>query len=117
VSPSAASLVLPGHTLAVVREDNAAAFPAGKDIFNLPNDILPKAFAFQVSGIQLFSANLPPGACPNKSNFSTSGNWSAAPTGSNQYVVSWQEQGCGNNGVSAYAVDVMVTGPKGVSPF
>jgi hypothetical protein len=117
LTPSAGSIILPGHTIAVVRDDNAAGFPAGKDIFNLPNDILPKAYAFQVSGIQLFYTNLPPGACASTSNFSTSGNWSRDQTGSNQYVVSWQEQGCGNNGVSAYAIDVIVTGPKGVSPF
>jgi hypothetical protein len=58
-----------------------------------------------------------PGLCPTGSNFSTSGSWNTAPSMQDHFTVSWQEQSCGNNGISAYALDVMVTGPKGVKPF
>jgi hypothetical protein len=117
LSPSAASLVLPGHTFAVVRDDNAASFPARQDTLDLAPSLLNLTNGFQVSQIQMFTASLSPGLCPISSNFSSNGSWSAAPTGSNQFTISWQEQSCGNNGISAYALDVMVTGPKGVSPF
>jgi hypothetical protein len=113
VSPSVNSVVLPGHTFAVVREDNSAAFPSGKDSINLVYGLLP---SFEVQSVQLFYASLPQSACP--STFSASGNWNAAMMGSTDNInVSWQEQSCGHNGVSAYAIDVTVVGPKGVSPF
>lgn len=113
LSPSANSIVLPGHTFAVVREDNSAAFPSGTDSINLVYGLLP---SFEVQSVQLFHADLPQSACP--STFSTSGSWNAGLVGSAYNVnVSWQEQGCGYNGVSVYAMDVTVVGPKGVSPF
>jgi hypothetical protein len=113
VSPSANSIVLPGHTFAVVREDNSAPFPSGTDSINLVYGLLP---SFEVQSIQLFYASLPQSACP--STFSNNGNWNAALMGSADNIdVSWQEQSCGHNGVSAYAIDVTVVGPKGVSAF
>ena len=114
LSPSAASLVLPGHTFAVVRDDNSAEFPASTDILDLTSAIEPNGFA--ITSVQPFYANLPLQACPAK--FSTSGNWSPRITGVDKVSVSWQEQSCGNNGVSAYwRPDATVEGPIGVSAF
>jgi hypothetical protein len=117
LSPSAASLVLPGHTLAVVRDDAGASFPGSQDKLDLAPSLLNLTNGFQVSQIQMFTASLSPGLCPTGSNFSTSGSWNTAPSMQDHFTVSWQEQSCGNNGISAYALDVMVTGPKGVRPF
>jgi len=117
LSPSAASLVLPGHTFAVVRDDNAAGFPGRQDALDLAPSLLNLTNGFQVSHIQLFTASLSPGLCPAGSNFSTNGSWNTAPGVQDQFTVSWQEQSCGNNGISAYALDVTVNGPRGVSPF
>jgi hypothetical protein len=45
------------------------------------------------------------------------GNWNSASGALDQYAISWQEQSCGNNGISAYAIDVTVIGPRGVNPL
>jgi len=113
LSPSAASLVLPGHTFAVVRDDNSAPFPASTDTLDLTSAIEPNGFA--ITSVQPFYANLPQQACPSK--FSSSGNWNPLITGVDKVNISWQEQSCGSNGVSAYAFDVIVEGPIGVSAF
>ena len=113
LSPSAASVVLPGHTFAVVRDDNIASFPAAMDVLDLTSAIEPNGF--EITGVQPFYANLPQQACPTK--FSSNGNWNVLLTGIDKVDISWQEQSCSTNGVSAYAMDVTVTGPKGVSPF
>jgi hypothetical protein len=113
VSPSAGSLVLPGHTFAVVREDRFAPFSAGTDSIDLTGGLHP---GFEVSAIQLSYAALPQSACPG--SFSSNGNWNALRLGGpDRLSVSWQEQSCGGNGVSAYALDVIVEGPRGVSPI
>ena len=120
LSPSAASLVIPGHTFAVVRDDNAAAFSGGQDELNTSPTLIGLNNGFEVSHIQLFTASLSPGLCPGGSNFSSSGNWNAALRNyadPDKYVVSWQEQSCGAGGVSAYAIDVSVVGPRGISPI
>jgi hypothetical protein len=113
LSPSAASVVLPRHTFGVVRDDNSAPFPASTDILDLSSAIEPNGF--EIASVQPFYANLPQQACPSK--FSTSGNWNPLITGVDKVNISWQEQGCGSNGVSAYALDVIVEGPIGVSAF
>jgi hypothetical protein len=111
LSPSAASLVLPGHTFAVVREDNASAFSAGTDTVDMTNGLQT---GFEVSSIQLFYAALTQAMCPG--SFSANGNWNAVRLGGpDRLSVTWQEQSCGGNGVSAYALDVFVEGPRGVS--
>ena len=117
LSPSAASLVLPGHTLAVVRDDNSGSFPGKQDAFDFSPSVLNLTNGFQPSQIQLYTASLSPGMCTAGSNFSTNGSWNTAPGAPYQYAVSWQEQSCGNNGISAYAIDVTVIGPRGVTPF
>jgi hypothetical protein len=117
LSPSAASLVLPGHTFAVVRDDNAGSFQGKQDTFDLATSALNLTDGFQVSQIQMYTASLSPGMCALGSSFSTNGSWNAAPGGQELFTISWQEQSCGTNGISAYAIDVSVVGPRGVSPF
>ncbi|MBZ5721056.1 MAG: hypothetical protein LAO03_11810 [Acidobacteriia bacterium] len=116
LSPSAASLVLPGHTFAVVRDDNSGTFAGRQDVLSLVPSLLNLAIGFQVSHIQLFNSSLSPSSCVMGSNFATSGNWNTASGGQDQVLVSWQEQSCGTNGISAYAIDITVAGPRGVSP-
>lgn len=118
LSPSAASLVLPGHTFAVVRDDNGAQFSGSQDVLDLAPSLLQLSYGFQVSRVQLFTASLSSASC-NGSNFSTNGNWNTIwPNKYNydQIDVSWQEQSCGQGGVSAYAMDVFVSGPRGINP-
>ena len=112
LSPSAASLVLPGHTFAVVRDDNAAPFPPGTDTVDLVNVLHPD---FEIQSVQPFYANLTPQSCSLK--FTTNGNWNTSLTGIDKISIAWQEQGCGNSGVSVYALDITVIGPIGVRPF
>ncbi len=114
LSPSAGSLILPGHTFAVVRDDNSGSFAAKQDVVLLHPYLLQLTNGFQPSGVQLFTTGLSPTSCG--SNFSSSGAWNTTPSGLYKVFVSWQEQSCGSNGVSAYALDLKVTGPRGVSP-
>lgn len=116
LSPSAASVVLPGHTFAVVREDNGAQFVGTHDTLYLAPSLLRLTQGFQVSRLILFSASLPPTSC-NVSDVSPNGNWST--TWPDKYdtdliLVSWQEQICGQGGFSIYALDVYVSGPRGI---
>jgi hypothetical protein len=111
VSPSAGAIILPGHTFAVVREGNAGAFPGGTDIIDITGGLQS---GFEVSSIQLFYAALTQDLC--QGSFSTNGNWNAVRLGGpDRLSVTWQEQSCPGIGVSAYAVDVFVEGPRGVS--
>ena len=127
LSPSAASLVLPGHTIAVIREDNSAAFHGGTDTLNLINSLAP---GFQVIGVQQFHAALASAGCqsiPGGGRFSTNGTWNVTATGGGGYMISWQEQSCATQStsgpnvsigsVSVYALDITVIGPRGVSPL
>jgi len=114
LSPSGASLVLPGHTFAVVRDDNSGSFSGKQDVVLLNPSLLNLVNGFQPSGLQLFTAALSSNSCT--SNFSANGNWNTSYVSQYKAMVSWQEQSCGGNGVSAYAVDIKVTGPRGVSP-
>jgi hypothetical protein len=127
LSPSAASLVLPGHTVAVVRDDNSAAFPGGTDTLNLSNSLAP---GFQVFSVQQFNAALTSAGCqsipPGGGHFTTNGTWNVTKTGGDAYMISWQEQSCATQStsgpnisigsVSAYALDITVIGPRGVNP-
>lgn len=118
LSPSAASLVLPGHTFAVVRDDNASSFSGSVDTVELHPSSLGLNIGFLVSNVQLFTASLSAGLCQMGSNFSTSGNWNTSiDTSQNLVTISWQEQSCGGNGISAYAIDITVVGPRGVVPM
>jgi hypothetical protein len=128
LSPSAASLVLPGHTVAVVRDDNSAAFPGGADTLNLSNSLAP---GFQILSVEQFKAALTSAGCqsvsPGGGHFTSNGAWNVTATGGGAYMISWQEQSCatpstsGTNvsigSVSAYALDITVIGPRGVNPI
>lgn len=128
LSPSAASLVLPGHTVAVVRDDNSATFPGGADTLDLSNSLAP---GFQIVSVQQFSAALTSAGCqsvpPGGGHFTSNGTWNVTATGGGAYLVLWQEQSCATQStsgpttsigsVSAYALDITVIGPRGVNPL
>jgi hypothetical protein len=128
LSPSAASVVLPGHTVAVVRDDNSGTFPGGADTLDLSNSLAP---GFQVLSVQQFNAALTSAGCqsipPGGGHFTTNGNWNVTKTGGTAYLIYWQEQSCATQStsgpnvsigsVSAYALDITVIGPRGVDPI
>jgi hypothetical protein len=128
LSPSDASMVLPGHTVAVVREDNSATFPGGADTLDLSNSLAP---GFQIVSIQQFNAALTSAGCqsvpPGGGHFTSNGTWNVTATGGGTYLVLWQEQSCATastsgpttsvGSVSAYALDITVLGPRGVNPL
>ena len=128
LSPSAASLVLPGHTVAVVRDDNSATFTGGADTLELSNSLGP---GFQIISVQQFNAALTSAGCqsvpPGGGHFTSNGTWNVTATGGGAYLVLWQEQSCATQStsgpnvsigsVSAYALDITVIGPRGVNPF
>ena len=127
LSPSAASLVLPGHTVAVVRDDNSATFPGGSDTLDLSRSLAP---GFQVMSVQQFNAALTSAGCqsvpPGGGHFTTNGSWNVTAIGGGGYMILWQEQSCATQStsgpttsigsVSAYALDITVIGPRGVNP-
>jgi len=113
VVPSDGSLILPGHTIAVVRDDNAAPFPSNSDSFDFTPGLAP---GFELKDVQFFHADLTPANCSSSGAFSTNGNWNTSWYVS-RFHVAWQEQSCSPNSISAYALDVTVEGPRGVSPF
>lgn len=128
LSPSAASLILPGHTVAVVRDDNSGTFPGGADTLDLSNSLAP---GFQVISVQQFNAALTNAGCqsipPGGGHFTTNGTWNVTATGGGAYMILWQEQSCATQStsgpnvsigsVSAYALDITVIGPRGVNPL
>jgi hypothetical protein len=128
LSPSAASMVLPGHTVAVVRDDNSATFPGGSDTLDLSSSLGP---GFQIMSVQQFNAALTSAGCqsvpPGGGHFTTNGSWNVTTIGGGGYMIQWQEQSCATQStsgpttsigsVSAYALDITVIGPRGVDPF
>jgi hypothetical protein len=128
LSPSAASMVLPGHTVAVVRDDNSATFPGGSDALDLSSSLAP---GFKIVSVQQFSAALTSAGCqsipPGGGHFTTNGTWNVTAIGGGGYMILWQEQSCATQStsgpnvsigsVSAYALDITVIGPRGVTPF
>lgn len=128
VSPSAASLVLPGHTVAIVRDDNSATFTGGADTLDLSNSLAP---GFQIMSVQQFNAALTSAGCqsipPGGGHFTSNGTWNLTATGAGAYMIQWQEQSCATQStsgpntsigsVSAYALDITVIGPRGVNPL
>jgi hypothetical protein len=121
-------MVLPGHTVAVVRDDNSATFAGGADTLDLSNSLGP---GFQIMSVQQFNAALTSAGCqsvpPGGGHFTSNGSWNVTATGGGAYMILWQEQSCATqstNGpnvsigsVSAYALDITVIGPRGVDPF
>ncbi|HTS12730.1 MAG TPA: hypothetical protein VMH00_11480 [Candidatus Limnocylindrales bacterium] len=129
-SPSNGTVVLPGHAIGVIRDDNGATFVGGTDTIDLYNLLAPY---FYVSSVQFFRADLTAQGCasipPGGGKFTTNGSWNVAKNTSDtiSVAITWQEQSCATastNGtatdigsVSAYAIDITVTGPRGVSPW
>jgi hypothetical protein len=113
VIPSDGSLILPGHTIAVVREDNAAPFPGDSDSFDFTPGLNT---GFELKDVQFFHADLTQSNCSSSGPFAANGNWNTSWY-DKRFHVSWQEQSCGKSAISAYAMDVTVEGPRGVSPF
>jgi hypothetical protein len=118
-SPSNGSLVLPGHTLAVVRDDNTAPFPGGTDTF----DFIGRLW---ITHVDLFHSSLSPQACqsllPPQAKYTTSGNWLFTWAGSPvKFTISWQEQSCttgpSTGSASIYALDLYVLTARGVDPW
>ncbi|HUJ32189.1 MAG TPA: hypothetical protein VLY23_12970 [Candidatus Acidoferrum sp.] len=122
-SPSDGSGMLPGHTLAVVREDGSEPFSGGTDSYDFTGKMW-------IAGVQLFHANLTTQSCvslfPWSNGVSTNGGWNFQWTGSPvKFNISWQEQGCGYNvqgqhvtaGVSIYALDLDGNYPVGTDPW
>jgi hypothetical protein len=128
LSPSAASVVLPGHTVAVVRDDNSAAFAGGQDTLDLSNSLAP---GFQVFSVEQFNAALTSAGCqsvpPGGGHFTSNGSWNITKIAGAAYMILWQEQSCATQStgrpntsigsVSAYALDITVIGPRGVNPL
>jgi hypothetical protein len=137
VGSSAAPLFSGNHTVVVVRQVVGATFSN-----NLPDRVLvvpPEQgqyasaelmTGFQVFGVQFYHADLPKVACiyvpPGNAQYTASGDWGVDDSQWGEYDVSWQEQSCtstsaGAGGhtqsVSAYALDITVVGPRGVSPW
>ncbi|HTS12731.1 MAG TPA: hypothetical protein VMH00_11485 [Candidatus Limnocylindrales bacterium] len=122
-SPSDGSGLLPGHTLAVVREAGSAPFQGGTDSYDFTGKMW-------IDSVQLFHANLTTQSCsslfPWSTGVSTNGNWNFQWTGSPvKFNLSWQEQSCGYAvqgqyvvaGVSIYALDLDGNYPVGTDPW
>lgn len=123
---------LQNHTIAVMRNRVAASLPA-EARFAGGTDTYQFKFApgFQIApqgGVQLYTAKANPGDCQSiNGRFSTSGTWAVNYSSTSSFDISWEEQAClpgpaGGNplnfgSVSAYALEITVIGPKGVSPW
>jgi hypothetical protein len=139
-SPSV-SLVKFGETIAVARQDFTSQFPvpaAPGLSFPGATDTYQFHFApgFQLdphNGVQLLHTSVDSSYCQSvNGGVSKNGNWSVNYTSTSSFQVSWAEEGCWpkapmNSGgtlqwlnygsVSAYALEITVLGPKGVSPW
>lgn len=140
VGSSAPSLFPGTHSVVVVKQDVGASFSEGyryPDHFNvLP--AMPGVYGnteatlmdgFEITVVQMYTAGLPLGSCvyapPGSAQLTTAGNWTLTTPGDG-YDVSWQTQTCTTisklmgtkiESVSAYALDITVWGPRGVSPW
>lgn len=125
---------LQNHTIGVMRNliswtlSTEASFPGSTDSYQFK-----MSPGFQIdpqSGVQLYTTTNTnaANACQSVSgNFSTSGNWSVNYTSTTSFDIAWQEEAClpGSNGgspldfgsVSAYALEITVLGPRGISPW
>jgi len=139
-SPSLA-LLQPGETAAVARETAASQFPIPANpgrSFPGGTDTYQFHFApgFQLdphTGVQLRHATPDNSYCQTVGGVpSKSGNWSVTYTSISSFQVSWEADDCWPNStmtsgkpldilnyasVSAYALEITVLGPRGVSPW
>jgi hypothetical protein len=123
---------LQNHTIAVMRNRIAASLSAGAS-FAGGTDTYQFKFApgFQIAphdGVQLYTADASASDCQLvNGQFSKSGNWAVNYTSTSSFDISWEEEACLPSGsgrsplnfgsVSAYALEITVTGPRGVSPW
>ncbi|HEX7893126.1 MAG TPA: hypothetical protein VF447_02975 [Terriglobales bacterium] len=125
---------LQNHTIGVMRNliswtlSTEASFPGSTDSYQFK-----MSPGFQIdpqSGVQLYTTTNTnaANACQSVSgNFSTNGNWSVSYTSTTSFDITWQEEAClpGSKGgnpldfgsVSAYALEITVLGPRGISPW
>jgi hypothetical protein len=139
-SPSSA-LLQPGETIAVARETAVDQFPIPANpgrSFPGSTDTYQFHFApgFQLdphSGVQLRHSSPDASYCQTVGGVpSKSGNWSVSYTSTSSFQISWEADDCWPNStmasgksldvlnyasVSAYALDITVLGPRGVSPW
>jgi hypothetical protein len=135
------SLIKPGETIAVARQTMAGQFPipaAPGLSFPGATDVYQFKFApgFQLdphTGVQLQHTSLDKSYCQSVNGVpATNGNWSVNYLSTSSFQVSWQEEACWPQSsltsastqqwleygsVSAYALDITVLGPRGVSPW
>jgi hypothetical protein len=138
-SPSLA-LLTPGETVAVSREygtqfpipmSPGASFPGGTDTYQL--NLAPGFQLDPQTGVNLRHASIDVGYCQSVNGvYSNSGQWALNYTSKTSFQISWEEEGCWpkntmTNGtwvdllnyasVSAYELEIVVWGPRGVSPW
>ena len=135
------SLIKPGETIAVARQSMTGQFPipaAPGLSFPGATDVYQFKFApgFQLdphTGVQLQHTTLDRSYCQSVNGVpATNGNWSVNYLSTSSFQVSWQEEACWPQSsltsattqqwleygsVSAYALDITVLGPRGVSPW
>jgi hypothetical protein len=123
---------LQNHTISVMRNRIAASLSAEAS-FAGGTDTYQFKFApgFQIApqgGVQLYTGNASASDCQSvNGRFSKNGNWAVNYTSASSFYISWEEQACmpGPAGgsplnfgsVSAYALELTVLGPRGVSPW
>lgn len=139
-SPSV-SLIQPGETIAVSRQSLAGQFPipaAPGLSFAGATDTYQFHFAagFQLdphTGVQLRHTTFDSSYCQSVNGVpTTNGNWNVNYTSTTSFQVFWAEEGCwpatqmssgstqqwmNYGSVSAYALQITVVGPRGVSPW
>jgi hypothetical protein len=131
----------PGETIALSRQSLVGQFPipaAPGLSFPGATDVYQFKFApgFQLdphTGVQLQHTTLDSSYCQSVNGVpATSGNWSVNYLSTSSFQVYWQEEACWPQSslssasteqwleygsVSAYALDITVLGPRGVSPW
>jgi hypothetical protein len=139
-SPSLA-LIQAGETIAVAREtavdqfpipaNPGRSFPGGTDTYQFH---LAEGFQLDPqTGVQLRHSSPDASYCQTVGGIpSKSGNWSVNYTSTSSFQVSWEADDCWPNStmtsgksldvlnyasVSAYALEITVLGPRGVSPW
>ena len=136
-SPSEA-FIKPGETIAVARGTHPETLNMDVNsppLFRGGLDTYQFQFApgFQLdphSGVQLRHTSVDSSYCQSvEGNYSNSGNWSVNYTSKTSFQVYWEEEGCWPKvglttanfldfgSVSAYALQITVLGPRGVSPW
>ncbi len=121
-----------GKTIGVMRDrvswtlPGSFTFPGGTDTYQF--SFAPGFKIDPQGGVQLYHSIYKSVNCQSvNGQYSTNGNWAINYTSTSSFQVFWQEDSCwptGNGGnpidygsVAAYALDITVIGPRGVSPW